>query len=321
MPKFDEGNRKRGIQGYLEASKATDAAMNTKGIDSTFSEKGNQLSYEKTAAGMGAAGGFGSSTYRHDESFNRVIEASLSKIREEVSRTAPLCNSTAKEKDMGLHLDSMDYKDFLRLIEESRWVRPAIYKIFFNNNIMQGRLLEAICSKRVKYQIRSGEGEIIDDGIRELDENEKILMDEIYLKSSDWSDSIYLEGKSFLAWLNKEYPYEGEAQAEHNETEKEKISESCLADILNLITPEMYPDGLKGQEKSAITNSLKTLKGQIPKAFELCSALVMEAMPCKEREEYLQYFRDDIITRAKEKGINRPTALQIYQGLPAMLKK
>ncbi|MCI5149152.1 MAG: hypothetical protein D3916_07175 [Candidatus Electrothrix sp. MAN1_4] len=102
---------------------------------------------------------------------------------------------------------------------------------------------------------------------------------------------------------------------------EEKVSGLSLVEILELITPEMYPDGLKGQEKSAITKSVNTLKEQLPGAFELCSVLVMEAMPGESRKEPLTYSRDDIITRAKEKGINRPTALQIYQGLPAMLKK
>ena len=132
---------------------------------------------------------------------------------------------------------------------------------------------------------------------------------------------LFLETKSFLAWLNKKYPYEGEGQAEHTETAKEKISELCLADILNLITPEMYQDGLTGQEKSAITNSLNKLKSQIPKAFELCSALVMEAMPCESRKEPLKYSRDDIENRADKEGISTPMARQIHKALPAMLKK
>jgi hypothetical protein len=225
---------------------------------------------------------------------------------------------------MSLQLDSKDYRDFLRLVKDSDWVRQESYELFYNNDkIRRERILKAIFSGEIKSKLKELDGDTVNDDLQSVDENKRLLLIEhyIYSNSSDRADYFLLEGASFLAWINKEYPYEGEAKAEHTETAKEKISELCLADILNLITPEMYPDGLKSQGKSAITNSLKALQGQIPKAFELCSALVMEAMPCESRKEPLQYSRDDIIKRAKEKGINKPKALQIYQGLPAMLKK
>ncbi|MCI5168623.1 MAG: hypothetical protein D3903_21645 [Candidatus Electrothrix sp. GM3_4] len=138
----------------------------------------------------------------------------------------------------------------------------------------------------------------------------------------DSSDSSFmLEAESFLSWLKKEYPYEGEGGFKVTENIKEKASDFSLVEILNLITPEMYPDGLKGQEKSAITKSVNTLKDQLPEAFELCCSLVMEAMPCEDREEYLKYTRDDIINAAKKRGIKRPIALQIHKGIPAVMKK
>ncbi len=104
-------------------------------------------------------------------------------------------------------------------------------------------------------------------------------------------------------------------------TVAEEVSELSLLKILNLITPEMYQDGLTGQEKSAITNSLNKLKSQMPKAFELCSALVMEAIPCDSRKEPLKYSRDDIENRADKEGISTPMARQTHKALPAMLKK
>ena len=97
--------------------------------------------------------------------------------------------------------------------------------------------------------------------------------------------------------------------------------ESSLVEILNLLTPEIYPDGLKGQEKAAITKSIKSVKEQLPEAFKLCCSLIMEAMPCADREEHLKYTRDDVVQQAKERGINRPMALQIHKGLPAVMKK
>ena len=108
---------------------------------------------------------------------------------------------------------------------------------------------------------------------------------------------------------------------EQSESLVENISKLSLVEILELITPEMYPDGLKGQEKSGITKSLNTLKDQLPGAFELCCSLVMEAMPCEGREEYLTYSRDDVVDQTKERDINRPMAQQIHKALPAMLKK
>ncbi|WPD21621.1 MAG: hypothetical protein SD837_15610 [Candidatus Electrothrix scaldis] len=129
---------------------------------------------------------------------------------------------------------------------------------------------------------------------------------------------LMLDARSLLAWLKCHYPLE---QAEEDQGRTGTTSDFSLAEILNLITPEMYPDGLKGQGKSAITKSLDTMRNQLPGAFELCCSLVMEAMPCEDREEYLKYTRDDIINAAKKRGIKRPIALQIHKGLPAVMKK
>ncbi|WP_417908891.1 hypothetical protein [Candidatus Electronema sp. PJ] len=155
MPKFDEGNRKRGIQGYLEASK--EAKKETE-INSLFSEKGNQLSYEKTAAGMCAAGGFGESTYMtdwHQKSF-RIIDEAESKAMERTALKALLHNSQIKENNMGLQLDSRDYKDFLRLVKDkdNDWIDKEFYELFYRNNkIRRKRLLEAILDRKIKCKI------------------------------------------------------------------------------------------------------------------------------------------------------------------------
>lgn len=142
-----------------------------------------------------------------------------------------------------------------------------------------------------------------------------------------WSLKFYLEAKSFRSWLKDNYHLKRTGRMhpddEQSESLVENISKLSLVEILELITPEMYPDGLKGQKKkkSAITNSLKKLKEQVPKAFELCCSLVMEAMTCEGRDEFQKYSRDDVEKRADKEGISTPTARQIHKALPAMLKK
>ncbi len=164
----------------MEASKETEKETE---INTLFSEEKNRFSYEKAAAEIGAIGGFGKSMYmtdRHDESFNRIIDASLSKIREEVSRTAPLYNSTAKEKDMGLQLDSRDYKDFLRLVKDKNndWIDKESYELFYRNNkIRRKRILEAIFERKIKCKIKIENDEIPNNEERKIDENTRIIID------------------------------------------------------------------------------------------------------------------------------------------------
>lgn len=218
-----------------------------------------------------------------------------------------------------------------------------MYKLFYNDDeIRRIVLASAINDGEINFYVETGRGKVFplntaivhiesdplyaaheahDEKRKEIIESYLTTYNEDRYKHLKMNLLLFLETKSFLSWLNKKYPYEGEGQAEHTETEKEKIFELCLADILNLITPEMYQDGLTRQEKSAITNSLNKLKAQIPKAFELCSALVMEAMPCESRKEPLKYSRDDIENRADKEGISTPMARQIHKALPAMLKK
>ena len=326
MAALYELNQKKGITpSYLEES--SKLVKEIERNDRMFSEKGNELSYEKTVAGMGAAGYFGNSIDNNDcfvRECKKIKDKEELNVLEKTELKALLHNSQKKENNMGLQLNSRDYKDFLRLVEESDWVRQESYELFYkNNNIRRERIWKAIYCGEIKSKIKELDGGTVNDDLQLIDENQRLLVVEhyIYSDSSGLADSLLLKGASFLAWLKKEYPYEGEAQAEHTETAKGKISELCLADILNLITPEMYPDGLTGQGKSAITNSLNTLKEQLPKAFELCSALVMEAMPCESRKEPLKYSRDDIENRADKEGISTPMARQIHKALPAMLKK
>lgn len=272
----------------------------------------------------------------------------MEKLSRATEKICPPINQSVASKGnvMGINIESKDYKHFLKIVEEcGDKVGIEVYKSFYNDDEFRRIVLaSAINDGEINFHVEterdgaflpntvmdySTSGDSLYAAHEERDDKRKGII-AWYLNGSLCSDShrhlkmnfmLFLETKSFLAWLKKEYPYEGEGQAEHTETAKEKISELCLADILNLITPEMYQDGLKGQGKSAITKSLSVLKEQMPKAFELCSALVMEAMPCESRKEPLKYSRDDIENRADKEGISTPMARQIHKALPAMLKK
>lgn len=145
------------------------------------------------------------------------------------------------------------------------------------------------------------------------------LLDSLLTPKNVFIDiELMLDARSLLAWLKCHYPLE---QAEEDQRRTGTTSDLSLVEILDLITPEMYPDGLKGQGKSAITKSLDTMRNQLPEAFELCCSLVKDAMRCDDREESLIYTRDDIINAAQKRGIKRPIALQIHKGLPLEMKK
>ncbi|MGX9727062.1 MAG: hypothetical protein ACTFAK_06990 [Candidatus Electronema sp. VV] len=276
------------------------------------------------------------------DDYKKTMEK-LSRAREKI---CPTINQSVASKGnvMGINIESKDYKYFLERIEAcGDNVGIELHKLFYNDDDIRRIILSsAINDGEINFHVETGRGKVFplntaivhieldplyaeheahDEKRKEIIESYLTDYNEDRYKHLKMNLMLFLETKSFIAWLKKKYPYEGEAKAEHTETAKEKISELCLADILNLITPEMYQDGLTGQEKSAITNSLNKLKAQIPKAFELCSALVMEAMPCESRKEPLKYSRDDIENRADKEGISTPMARQIHKALPAMLKK
>ena len=99
------------------------------------------------------------------------------------------------------------------------------------------------------------------------------------------------------------------------------MKEATLLQILDTITPSLYPDGLSPHEKAAVTKSINTIKKQLPQSFEMCCKLVMEAMPTEERKEFTTYTRDEVIDRAAEVGVNEPMAREIFSSLPPALKK
>ncbi|MCI5136995.1 MAG: hypothetical protein D3922_00960 [Candidatus Electrothrix sp. AR1] len=230
-------------------------------------------------------------------------------------------------------------KEFYSLLEDISWIHPDMYWDWYagGNNVKKEKLISAIDNEKINFSIKQGyrdfpQNVLIyycrDYGQGQLSEYKKkdyrrreLISEYVSQGDRDITGELMLEGKSFLAWLKENYPLEETKQMKPAETTEEKTSDLSLTEILNLLTPEIYPDGLTGQEKSAITKSVQTLKEQLPGAFELCCSLVMEAMPCADREEHLKYTRDDVVKQAKERGIKRPIAQQIHKGLPAVMKK
>jgi len=96
-----------------------------------------------------------------------------------------------------------------------------------------------------------------------------------------------------------------------------------IIDILNQITPEHYPEELKQQQKSGITQSINALKKQLPAAFEFCFKITISSMPLPEgeRNDWLTYSQSDIEEKAGEDGIKTEMARQIYASLPTIMKR
>ncbi|MCI5222657.1 MAG: hypothetical protein D3924_08310 [Candidatus Electrothrix sp. AR4] len=271
-----------------------------------------------------------------------MIKREASRIEDKILRQSSLHDSPTREKAMGLQQDSKEYKEFLRMIEclaeADDWAHYKHYKRFYRDNEdRQEMLLLAIFQEKIKYKFRKKHWGTYGD-IDNIDDQKNIIqhclngqlsgVDKEWKEAFEFSfyddgfpNPLLLKADSFLAWLKKEYPYTGEEQIKPAETIEEKTSDLSLIDILNLLTPEMYSDELKGRKRSAITKSVNTLKDQMPKAFKLCCSLVMEAMPCDGRKEHLKYTRNDVINKAKEKGVKSPMAIQIHQELPAVMKK
>ncbi|WLE99059.1 MAG: hypothetical protein QTN59_09515 [Candidatus Electrothrix communis] len=217
-------------------------------------------------------------------------------------------------------------RDFYRLLEDGGWVDYQTYRPWFaGDNIKTQRLATAIGNRKINFQLVEYSRRVMPDFLtKDLDNNElKFYIADLlsFRPKNKKSFRVRLEAESFLVWLKENYPLGKTEQMKILETTEEKTSDLSLIEILNLLTPELYPDRLKGQEKAAITKSIKSVKDQLPEAFELCCSLVMEAMPCGDRKEHLKYTRDDVVQQAKERGINRPMALQIHKGLPAVMKK
>ncbi len=137
MAALYELNQKKGITpSYLEES--SKLVKEIERNDRMFSEKGNELSYEKTVAGIGAAGYFGNSIDNNDCFFReckKIKDKEELKVLEKTELKALLHNSQKKENNMWLQLNSRDYKDFLLLVEESDWVRQESYELFYKKTI------------------------------------------------------------------------------------------------------------------------------------------------------------------------------------------
>lgn len=111
---------------------------------------------DKAAAGTGTIGDFDRSKYHddfHHESFNKMMNEAESKVREEIALKALLHNSRTKENNMELQQNSKGYEKFLQLVEESEWIRPNVYEIFYKSSeIRRERLLTAIYNRKIHFR-------------------------------------------------------------------------------------------------------------------------------------------------------------------------
>jgi hypothetical protein len=163
----------------------------------------------------------------------KIVNAELSILMEGNLQTASPCSSTTEENATEFLLDSGGYKDFLRLVEENVWVPQQSYELFYkNNDIRRERLLVAVFNGKIRYQISIETGEILDDGLQEIDENKKSIIagcvnniyDNVWLPAS-----LLLEGASFLSWLKEEYPYEGAEQTKEASKENNSFSDKTIS--------------------------------------------------------------------------------------------
>jgi len=167
-----------------------------------------------------------------------MIKREASRIEDKILRQSPLHESSKREKAMGLQQDSKEYNDFLRLInelaEERDLVRDENYYLFCKNDkIRRSRILSAICRGGIKFQIKKGEGQFLECGALEIyddfkdDDDFKEFIS--FCLDGGFTDSLLLEPESFLAWLNEEYPYEGEEQVKKEEAKDYMSDELQLA--------------------------------------------------------------------------------------------
>ena len=156
---------------------------------------------------------------------NRLLKE-LSKIpysTPQVPFRAPpfLQGSPKEEKTMKIELDSKEYKDLLRQVEElsetGDWVRNEVQLFCKGCEVRKERLLSAICNGKISFQPK--EKGLLKDWSDESQEHEDDWRKCVfaYISGSlDRKEHLLLNAKSFLAWLKQEYPYEGEEPKEND---------------------------------------------------------------------------------------------------------
>ena len=121
-----------------------------------------------------------------------------------------------------------------------------MYRLFYNDDEIRLIVLaSAIHDGEINFHVETGRGEVfpLNTAMVHIESDPLYTAHEDYDKErkeiiksylNPYSENryehlkmnflLFLETKSFLAWLKKKYPYEGEAKTEHTETAKEKIS-------------------------------------------------------------------------------------------------
>lgn len=178
----------------------------------------------------------------------------MEKLRRATEKICPSINQSVASKGnvMGINIESKDYKYFLERVEKcGDKVGIEDYKSFYNDDEFRRIVLaSAIHDGEINFHVEterdgaflpntvidySTSGDSLYAAHEERDDKRKGII-AWYLNGSPCSDShrhlkmnflLFLETKSFLAWLKKKYPYEGDGQAKE-EQEKKDAAQSQL---------------------------------------------------------------------------------------------
>lgn len=170
----------------------------------------------------------------------------MEKLRRATEKNWPSINQSVASKGnvMGINIESKDYKYFLERIEAcGDNVGIELYKLFYNDDeIRRIVLASAIHDGEINFHVETGKGEVFpvntaivhieldplyaeheahDEKRKEIIESYLTAYNEDRYKHLKMNLMLFLETKSFLAWLKKKYPYEGEGQAKEEQEKKD----------------------------------------------------------------------------------------------------
>lgn len=169
----------------------------------------------------------------------------MEKLRRATEKICPSINHPVASKGnvMGINIASKDYKYFLERIEAfGDNVGIELYKLFYNDDEVRRIILaSAINDGEINFHVETGIGRVFplntaivhiesdplyaeheahDEKRKEIIESYLTAYNEDRYKHLKMNLMLFLETKSFLAWLKKKYPYEGEGrEISHQKTE------------------------------------------------------------------------------------------------------
>lgn len=182
------------------------------------------------------------------EDYKKIME----KSRRATEKIYPTMNKSTVVKGnvVGIQTESKDYKYFLEKIEAcGNNVGIELYRLFYNDDEFRRIVLaSAIHDGEINFHVEAGRGEVFpintamvhiesDPLYAAHEDHDKERKEIIESYLNPYSENryehlkmnllLFLETKSFLAWLKKKYPYEGEGQAKE-EQEKKDAAQSQL---------------------------------------------------------------------------------------------